>query len=101
MECEYPAQVFSYFFIFDIAGFQVCSINLLSFPSIALAQVDYLQKALQDAQNENQKMSSTLESVMASHTQLQSAMEKLQTELGKRDSEVDILNEERYLSSPS
>ncbi|XP_013416003.1 coiled-coil domain-containing protein 150-like [Lingula anatina] len=53
------------------------------------------QQSLSDAKEDNKKIAATLESVVASHSQLQRAMEHLQTELGKKDTQIVQLRKER------
>ncbi|XP_022099991.1 coiled-coil domain-containing protein 150-like [Acanthaster planci] len=53
------------------------------------------QRSLADAKTDQSKIAATLEGVMASHTQLQTAVESLQVELGRKDSELSSLRTER------
>ncbi|XP_071805005.1 coiled-coil domain-containing protein 150-like [Asterias amurensis] len=53
------------------------------------------QRSLTDAKDDQTKIASTLEGVMVSHKQLQTAVENLQTELGRKDSELVTLRKER------
>lgn len=61
-------------------------------------KIDSLQRSLVQSKEDNKKLASTLETVITSHTQLQASFERLQTELGKRDSEAIFTNEERSTS---
>ncbi|KAL4221302.1 hypothetical protein ACF0H5_019565 [Mactra antiquata] len=54
-----------------------------------------LQKNNDDAKTVNKEIASTLESVMTSHSQLQSVVESLQIELGKKDSQISRLKNEK------
>ncbi|XP_064418253.1 coiled-coil domain-containing protein 150 [Latimeria chalumnae] len=54
-----------------------------------------LQCQLADSKQDNSKMATTLENVLASHSKLQKALEKLQTELGCRDTEIAGLRRDR------
>ncbi|XP_077998846.1 coiled-coil domain-containing protein 150-like [Glandiceps talaboti] len=58
-------------------------------------KIHSLQRSLSDAKQDNAKIASTLESVMSSHSQLQTTVENLQTELGRKDSEVMVLKSDR------
>ncbi|XP_072014953.1 LOW QUALITY PROTEIN: coiled-coil domain-containing protein 150-like [Amphiura filiformis] len=58
-------------------------------------QVVSLQQCLSDAKVDQGKIASTLDGVMGSHQQLQHAAERLQTELGRKDSELKSLKLER------
>ena len=59
-------------------------------------QVHGLQKNLEDAKSVNKEIASTLEAVMSSHSQLQSIVEGLQVDLGKKDSQIAQLKSEKY-----
>ena len=48
-----------------------------------------------ESREDHKKLTSTLESVMASHTQLQKMVEGLQVELGNRDSNISQLKDEK------
>ena len=43
------------------------------------------------------RLSSTIESLMTSHTELQEAMERLQTDMGQKESELNILRRDKYV----
>ena len=58
-------------------------------------QVKVLQKNHEDAKSVNKEIASTLESVMSSHSQLQSVVEGLQIELGKKDSQISRLKNDK------
>lgn len=62
---------------------------------LASFQVDSLQRSLSDARENSGRLSSTIESLMKSHAELQEAMERLQTEMGQKDSEVNILRRDK------
>lgn len=54
------------------------------------------QKQLAEAKEDNCKVTIMLENVLASHSKMQGALEKVQIELGRRDSEIAGLKKERY-----
>ncbi|XP_033763088.1 coiled-coil domain-containing protein 150-like isoform X3 [Pecten maximus] len=54
-------------------------------------QVEGLQKNLKDAKSVNKEIGSTLEAVMSSHSQLQTVVEDLQIQLGKKDTQITQL----------
>ncbi|XP_053379016.1 coiled-coil domain-containing protein 150-like isoform X2 [Mercenaria mercenaria] len=58
-------------------------------------KVKALQKNNEDAKAVNKEIASTLESVMASHSQLQTVVEGLQIDLGKKDSQISRLKNEK------
>ncbi|XP_056014770.1 coiled-coil domain-containing protein 150-like isoform X7 [Ostrea edulis] len=58
-------------------------------------KVTTLQKNLDDAKTVNKEIASTLEAVMSSHSQLQSVVEGLQVDLGKKDSQMALLKSEK------
>ena len=62
---------------------------------IVVFQVKALQKNHEDAKSVNKEIASTLESVMSSHSQLQSVVEGLQIELGKKDSQISRLKNDK------
>ena len=72
-------------------GFIFCFITFY----LASFQVDSLQRSLSDARENSGRLSSTIESLMKSHAELQEAMERLQTEMGQKDSEVNILRRDK------
>ncbi|XP_060075980.1 coiled-coil domain-containing protein 150-like [Ylistrum balloti] len=51
-------------------------------------KVEGLQKNLQDAKTVNKEIGNTLEAVMSSHSQLQTVVEDLQVQLGKKDTQI-------------
>ncbi|XP_078696730.1 coiled-coil domain-containing protein 150-like isoform X2 [Branchiostoma floridae x Branchiostoma belcheri] len=53
------------------------------------------KRSLSEAKQDSTRVASTLEGVMQSHTQLQDAVEALQTELGRKDSEIAAMKNER------
>ncbi|KAL8622666.1 hypothetical protein ACOMHN_009300 [Nucella lapillus] len=53
------------------------------------------QKSMEDAKSVNREIAHTLEAVMTSHSQLQGLVENLQTELGRRDTEIARLKNHR------
>ena len=80
----------------------------LSFPIIhhicvrgSRQQIETLQKAHNDARDSSRKLTSTVETLMASHGELQMVVEGLQTELGMRDSELGALRREKYVAGTS
>ena len=70
-------------------------VSLLCTLYFASFQVDSLQRSLSDARENSGRLSSTIESLMKSHAELQEAMERLQTEMGQKDSEVNILRRDK------
>lgn len=58
-------------------------------------KVSSLQKNLDDAKAVNKEIAATLEAVMSSHSQLQSVVEGLQVDLGKKDSQMAHLKSEK------
>ncbi|KAK0063714.1 coiled-coil domain-containing protein 150-like isoform X1, partial [Biomphalaria pfeifferi] len=64
-----------------------------------LHKVSNYQKNMEEAKNVNKEIASTLEAVMASHSQLQKIAENLQMELGKRDSLISQLKSSRNKES--
>uniref|UniRef100_A0A4X2LNI6 Coiled-coil domain containing 150 n=1 Tax=Vombatus ursinus TaxID=29139 RepID=A0A4X2LNI6_VOMUR len=56
------------------------------------------QRQLAEAKEDNCKVTIMLENVLASHSKMQGALEKVQTELGRRDSEISGLKKERLLN---
>ncbi|XP_064642994.1 coiled-coil domain-containing protein 150-like [Lineus longissimus] len=65
------------------------------------SRVSSLQKSLVEAHDDNKNMTSTLESIMSSHSQLQLAIEQLQVQLGRKDSELSQLQQEKQQSQIS
>ncbi|XP_037768951.1 coiled-coil domain-containing protein 150 isoform X3 [Chelonia mydas] len=63
-----------------------------------LKQVANLQRQLEEAKEDNDKVTSVLENVLASHSRMQAALEKVQTELGRKDSEITGLRKDRTQS---
>lgn len=53
------------------------------------------QRQLAEAKEDNCKVTVMLENVLASHSKMQGALEKVQIELGRRDSEIAGLKKER------
>ncbi|KAH9508698.1 hypothetical protein Btru_049657 [Bulinus truncatus] len=64
-----------------------------------LHKVSNYQKSMEEAKIVNKEIANTLEAVMASHSQLQKIVENLQTELGKRDSQINQLKTSRNRES--
>ncbi|KAI4588392.1 hypothetical protein MJG53_002800 [Ovis ammon polii x Ovis aries] len=62
------------------------------------AQVGNFQRQLAEAKEDNCKVTIMLENVLASHSKMQGALEKVQIELGRRDSEIAGLKKERALN---
>ncbi|XP_067851439.1 coiled-coil domain-containing protein 150 [Heptranchias perlo] len=54
-----------------------------------------LQQHLTDSKQDNSQMTVTLENVLVSHTKLQQTVEKLQIELGQRDTEINGLQRDK------
>ncbi|XP_037022914.2 coiled-coil domain-containing protein 150 isoform X2 [Artibeus jamaicensis] len=61
-------------------------------------KVGNFQRQLAEAKEDNCKVTIMLENVLASHSKMQGALEKVQIELGRRDSEIAGLKKERALS---
>ncbi|KAM7152996.1 coiled-coil domain-containing protein 150 isoform 4-T4 [Macrochelys suwanniensis] len=57
-----------------------------------------LQRKLEEAKEDNDKVTAVLENVLASHSRMQAALEKVQTELGRKDSEITGLRKDRTQS---
>nr|XP_020849288.1 coiled-coil domain-containing protein 150 isoform X4 [Phascolarctos cinereus] len=62
------------------------------------AQMGNFQRQLAEAKEDNCKVTIMLENVLASHSKMQGALEKVQMELGRRDSEISDLKKERLLN---
>ncbi|XP_065269656.1 coiled-coil domain-containing protein 150 [Emys orbicularis] len=54
-----------------------------------------LKRQLEEAKEDNDKVTSVLENVLASHSRMQAALEKVQTDLGRKDSEITGLRKDR------
>lgn len=50
---------------------------------------------MEEANEDNVRMTTMLENVLASHNKMQAALEKMQTELGRKDSEITGLKKDR------
>ncbi|XP_060033519.1 coiled-coil domain-containing protein 150 isoform X2 [Erinaceus europaeus] len=61
-------------------------------------KVGNFQRQLAEAKEDNCKVTVMLENVLASHSKMQGALEKVQIELGRRDSEIAGLKKERALN---
>lgn len=59
------------------------------------SKISGLQRNLEDAKAVNKEIASTLEAVMTSHSHLQTVVEELQTELGKKDSTIKALKNQK------
>ncbi|XP_061464144.1 coiled-coil domain-containing protein 150 [Rhineura floridana] len=57
-----------------------------------------LRHKLEESKEDNVKMTTMLENVLASHNKMQIALEKVQTELGRKDSEIASLKKDRTQS---
>ncbi|XP_062825207.1 coiled-coil domain-containing protein 150 isoform X2 [Anolis carolinensis] len=57
-----------------------------------------LRRKLEESKTDNAKMTNMLENVLASHNKMQAALEKVQTELGRKDSEIAGLKKDRTQS---
>ncbi|KAH0511655.1 Coiled-coil domain-containing protein 150 [Microtus ochrogaster] len=66
--------------------------------SYTTAVVGNFQRQLAEAKEDNCKVTIMLENVLASHSKMQGALEKVQIELGRRDSEIAGLKKERSLN---
>ncbi|XP_053900403.1 coiled-coil domain-containing protein 150 isoform X4 [Malaclemys terrapin pileata] len=60
-----------------------------------LKQMANLKRQLEEAKEDNDKVTAVLENVLASHGRMQAALEKVQTELGRKDSEITGLRKDR------
>uniref|UniRef100_A0A8C3IE85 Coiled-coil domain containing 150 n=1 Tax=Chrysemys picta bellii TaxID=8478 RepID=A0A8C3IE85_CHRPI len=60
-----------------------------------LKQMANLKRQLEEAKEDNDKVTAVLENVLASHSRMQAALEKVQTELGRKDSEITGLRKDR------
>lgn len=58
-------------------------------------KVHLLKKSLAECQSDNAKMAGTLENVMIRHNDLQETLDSLQTQLGRKDTELSSLQQER------
>lgn len=72
-----------------------CIYLLVNHHQALFFQVSSLQKNLDDAKAVNKEIAATLEAVMSSHSQLQSVVEGLQVDLGKKDSQIALLKSEK------
>ncbi|XP_055967941.1 coiled-coil domain-containing protein 150 [Sorex fumeus] len=61
-------------------------------------KVGNFQRQLAEAKEDNCKVTIMLENVLASHSKMQGALEKVQIELGRRDSEIAGLRKERAIN---
>ncbi|XP_051705302.1 coiled-coil domain-containing protein 150 isoform X5 [Oryctolagus cuniculus] len=61
-------------------------------------KVGNFQRQLAEAKEDNCKVTIMLENVLASHSKMQGALEKVQMELGRRDSEIAGLKKERAIN---
>ncbi|XP_049629131.1 coiled-coil domain-containing protein 150 [Suncus etruscus] len=61
-------------------------------------KVGNFQRQLAEAKEDNCKVTVMLENVLASHSKMQGALEKVQMELGRRDSEIAGLKKERAMN---
>ncbi|CAG2248086.1 unnamed protein product [Mytilus edulis] len=59
------------------------------------SKINGLQRNLEDAKAVNKEIASTLEAVMSSHSHLQTVVEELQTELGKKDSTITAIKNQK------
>ncbi|XP_067326836.1 coiled-coil domain-containing protein 150 isoform X2 [Anolis sagrei] len=57
-----------------------------------------LRRKLEESKEDNAKMTNMLENVLASHSKMQMALEKVQTELGRKDAEIAGLKKDRTQS---
>ncbi|CAH1773554.1 unnamed protein product [Owenia fusiformis] len=60
-----------------------------------------LERNLLESKEDSRKLASSLDGIIQSHNQLQQAMETLQTDLGKKDSQIAQLKNEKNLSQNS
>ena len=54
-----------------------------------------MKRNLGDARDDNKKVAGTLESVMQSHSRLELMVEGLQVDLGRKDSQINKLTNEK------
>nr|XP_039251196.1 coiled-coil domain-containing protein 150-like [Styela clava] len=59
------------------------------------SKVHLLKRSLAECKSDNAKMAGTLENIMIRHNDLQETLDSLQTQLGRKDTEVDALQRER------
>ena len=62
---------------------------------VPLFQLQNHQKSIADARAVNREITTTLEAVMSSHSQLQTIVESLQVDLGKKDALISQLRNQR------
>ncbi|XP_068926266.1 coiled-coil domain-containing protein 150 [Petaurus breviceps papuanus] len=62
------------------------------------SKMEKFQQQLAEAKEDNCKVTIMLENVLASHSKMQGALEKVQMELGRKDSEISGLKKERLLN---
>ncbi|XP_042302217.1 coiled-coil domain-containing protein 150 isoform X1 [Sceloporus undulatus] len=61
-------------------------------------KVGNLRRRLEESKEDNVKMTTMLENILASHNKMQVALKKMQTELGHKDSEIAGLKKDRIQS---
>lgn len=61
-------------------------------------KVTNLRRKVEEANEDNVRVTTMLENVLASHNKMQTALEKMQTELGRKDSEITSLKKDRIHS---
>ncbi|XP_051841930.1 coiled-coil domain-containing protein 150 [Antechinus flavipes] len=63
-----------------------------------MSKIENFQRQLAEAKEDNCKVAIMLENVLASHSKMQGALEKVQMELGQRDSEISGFKKERLIN---
>ncbi|XP_074158908.1 coiled-coil domain-containing protein 150 [Sminthopsis crassicaudata] len=63
-----------------------------------MSKIGNFQRQLAEAKEDNCKVTIMLENVLASHSKMQGALEKVQMELGRRDSEISGFKKERLVN---
>uniref|UniRef100_G3WUM4 Coiled-coil domain containing 150 n=1 Tax=Sarcophilus harrisii TaxID=9305 RepID=G3WUM4_SARHA len=63
-----------------------------------MKKIENFQRQLAEAKEDNCKVTIMLENVLASHSKMQGALEKVQMELGRRDSEISGFKKERLIN---
>ncbi|XP_031816141.1 coiled-coil domain-containing protein 150 isoform X2 [Sarcophilus harrisii] len=63
-----------------------------------MSKIENFQRQLAEAKEDNCKVTIMLENVLASHSKMQGALEKVQMELGRRDSEISGFKKERLIN---
>lgn len=62
---------------------------------VVVLQLSNLQRKLEESKEDNIKMTTILQNVLASHNKMQVALEKVQIELDHKDSDIAGLKKDR------